>query len=797
MLFSTSIASRPILHKCFIIKFSSFLSSSCYTSSAAAVQPFLPTPNFDEYDSKQLASSFKDWFRTREDALLNRIFEILAATATTTKEDDDDLPVSARTSELELSQLGLRLNEMFVLRVLKSGKDVLSCLKFFDWAGRQPGFYHTRATFHAIFKILSKQKLMSVMLDFLESYRMQKMSHRVRFYDTLVAGYAVAGKPGIALKLFGAMRFQGFDLGPFAYHVFLNALVEQSCFDVVEVVLKQIKLRGLENESKGDVINDHMVGILVDAHCKKNKFKEAHRLMEDFWGLRKFSLGNTMGMFPGIRYNVLVCRLLRENRLDDVCDLLVEMMEGEFLRISLAYNYLINTLCGDGSVDEAYRVLLDSIKQGYFPGKRTTCILADALCREGKLDKMKELVLMSLELNIMQSEAVCVKFISALCKARRVEDGYCIHGQLKRHDKVSYRYTYLDLIHGFNRANRRDMSSRLLIEMQENGHRPTRKMYRAVICCICTMVNPENCFFKLLEMQLSRQEPACKLFNFFIDGAGHAKRPDLAREVFEMMARNGIEHNSDTKIFMMQSYLKGERIADALNFYNDLCKKSKKGNPGRKLNNTMVVGLSKANRPDLALEVLRDLREKGLLPSLESYEELVRSFCTVENYDMVVEVVDDLLKTGRKVSSFIGNTLLLHSVRSRELYQAWVQSGNVTTEAFPSGDFTLGELIGLFSGVYEVNEQLEDLDEVIEQCFPLNNFTYNTLLRRLSMTNRLDSFVELFNKMRKKGYQPDSYTYNIVVQSLCKHGRRNEAMRWVGEMHRMGFDLTKHTEQLM
>ncbi|KAF9625757.1 hypothetical protein IFM89_026897 [Coptis chinensis] len=887
MLFSTSIASRPILHKCFIIKFSSFLSSSCYTSSAAAVQPFLPTPNFDEYDSKQLASSFKDWFRTREDALLNRIFEILAATATTTKEDDDDLPVSARTSELELSQLGLRLNEMFVLRVLKSGKDVLSCLKFFDWAGRQPGFYHTRATFHAIFKILSKQKLMSVMLDFLESYRMQKMSHRVRFYDTLVAGYAVAGKPGIALKLFGAMRFQGFDLGPFAYHVFLNALVEQSCFDVVEVVLKQIKLRGLENEvtscirvknyckqnklseavfylrrlqSKGDVINDHMVGILVDAHCKKNKFKEAHRLMEDFWGLRKFSLGNTYGIWirnlvqagkldgamdflqskklmegyvPEVfRYNVLVCRLLRENRLDDVCDLLVEMMEGRispdkvtmnaamcfFCKAgmvdvaldlyhsrsdfglslnSLAYNYLINTLCGDGSVDEAYRVLLDSIKQGYFPGKRTTCILADALCREGKLDKMKELVLMSLELNIMQSEALSVKFISALCKARRVEDGYCIHGQLKRHDKVSYRYTYLDLIHGFNRANRRDMSSRLLIEMQENGHRPTRKMYRAVICCICTMVNPENCFFKLLEMQLSRQEPACKLFNFFIDGAGHAKRPDLAREVFEMMARNGIEHNSDTKIFMMQSYLKGERIADALNFYNDLCKKSKKGNPGRKLNNTMVVGLSKANRPDLALEVLRDLREKGLLPSLESYEELVRSFCTVENYDMVVEVVDDLLKTGRKVSSFIGNTLLLHSVRSRELYQAWVQSGNVTTEAFPSGDFTLGELIGLFSGVYEVNEQLEDLDEVIEQCFPLDNFTYNTLLRRLSMTNRLDSFVELFNKMRKKGYQPDSYTYNIVVQSLCKHGRRNEAMRWVEEIHRMGFELTKHTEQLM
>ncbi|KAF9601107.1 hypothetical protein IFM89_017012 [Coptis chinensis] len=343
-----------------------------------------------------------------------------------------------------------------------------------------------------------------------------------------------------------------------------------------------------------------------------------------------------------------------------------------------------------------------------------------------------------------------------------------VHVELKRLGKVTHWYTYFELIGGFNRANRGDMAARLLIEMQENGHRPTRKLYRAVICCICAMVNPENQFFKLLEMQLSHQEPTCQLYNLFIDGAGHAKKPDLAREVFEMMARNGIEHNNDTKFFMMQSYLKGERIADALKFYNDLCKKTEKGALGRTLNNTMLVGLSKANKPDLALEVLRDLREKGLIPSLESYEGLVQSFCTVKNYDMVVEVVDDLLKTGRKVSSFIGNILLLHSVRSRELYQAWVRSGNVTTEASPSGDLTLGELIGLFSGVYKVSEPLEDLDEVIEQCFPLDNFTYNMLLRRLSMTNRLDSLIELFNKIIKKGYQPNYRTYDIVITEFVQ-----------------------------
>ncbi|KAF9598807.1 hypothetical protein IFM89_031475 [Coptis chinensis] len=47
-------------------------------------------------------------------------------------------------------------------------------------------------------------------------------------------------------------------------------------------------------QSKGDVINDHMVGILVDAHSKKNEFEEARRLIEDFWSLRKFPLGHNV-----------------------------------------------------------------------------------------------------------------------------------------------------------------------------------------------------------------------------------------------------------------------------------------------------------------------------------------------------------------------------------------------------------------------------------------------------------------------------------------------------------------------
>lgn len=835
----------------------------------------------DEFQlqAKDVVLSFKDWFKARDNPLLDRIFHILGRGG-----DGLESDTLHQSTDLALTQLSLRLSEAFVLDVLnygKSRKDVLSCLRFFDWAGRQPGgFHHTRATFNAIFKILSKAKLMSLMLDFLDTYKMQRFVHKDRFYSTLVMGYAVAGKPEVALQLFGKMRFQGIDLDGFAYHVLLNALVEESYFDAVDMVAKQISLRGFESEvtysivvknlckqnqldkaesfirglvSDGGVLNGRCVSTLVDALCNRNMFEKAGELLDEFHALGMECVDHAYGVWirdlvqagkidgaleflkskktlegyvPDLfRYNVLICRLLRENLLEDVCDLLIEMKEhrispdevtmnaalcffckagmvevalelynsrNEFglSPSSMAYNYLINTLCGDGSIDEAYHVLKDSVDHGYFPGKKTFSILADALCREGKFDKMNELVVVALGRNMMPSDSTYDKFISALCKARRVEDGYLIHGALNRYDKVASKNTYFNLIHGFNKSNRGDIAARLLIEMQEKGHSPTRKLYRAVIRCVCERENPQKQFFKLLEMQLSRHEPNCQVYSFFIDGAGHARKPELATQVFEMMVRSGIEPNLGCDILMLQSYLKSEKISDALYFFRGL---SQRRRIGKKLWNTIIVGLCKANRPDLALEMLGEIRENQVKPSLECYEELVKVLCSNKRYNIVVNLLDDLIKVGRPISSFIGNVLLLHSLKSQDLYWTWVKTRDEQNETTSS--WLLGRLIYAFSS-QTMDQDVKALEELIEQCFPVDIYTYNMLLRRLSMV-RMDKAVELFNRLCQKGYEPNRWTYDTLAYGFFKHGRTVEAKRWVEVMFRKGLDPTECTRRFL
>ncbi|KAH6779157.1 hypothetical protein C2S52_010394 [Perilla frutescens var. hirtella] len=811
-------------------------------------------------NGSNLALYFREWFMSRKAPLYDSIFETLRTH-------------DGASSDAALSRFNLRLSQTLVLEVLNyNRKDVLSCLKFFDWAGRQQGFFHTRATFNAIFRVITKAKMTDLMLDFLQNYAKYSYNGKTMYHDILVIGYAIAGQCETALAVFGRMRFRGHDLDPVAYNVLLNSLVEEGHFDFAESVVKEIKirgrvghvthsiimkslckqneleraeeyLRGLLNDDRAKV-NGFAVSIFVTALCKSNQFRRASMFIEEFKGLGLDMMEGAYSAWIGglvkagktdhaleffkdkqgveeyvpdvFRFNALICRLLRENRLEEVYDLLIEMnkhgvvpddvtmnavlcflckagmMETatglydsrvEFgLSVNrMAYNYLINTLLGEASVEESYRVLKNSLEQGYFPGERTLSIVADALCREGKLDKMKELVKFVLDQNFVCNDFIYDKFISAFCRFDRVEEGYLLHDLLTKLNKTSRKFAYYSLIHGFCRSNRADLAARLLIEMQESGYRPSRRLFRAVICCICKMHKPENQFFRLLEMQLARSQLSHSVtYEIFIDGAGHALKPELAFQVYEMMRRSGLIPTLTPTILLLQTYLKSRKVSHAVQLFCELSMRWGK----RKLWHVMIIGLCKIKEPDYASQMLENMQLAGKIPSIQCYEELIKLYCDLGQYHDAVVLLNDMTRIGRHISSFIGNVFLLHALKGRELYDAWASSSarlNLTPTSW-----MLGHLIGIFSGCIEGNHLDEDIETLVQQCFEIDLYTYNMMLRRLRVKG-IDYAYRLFHGLREKGFEPNRWTYDTIIHGLAREGRDAEARIWMNEMLARGF----------
>ncbi|CAN6277431.1 unnamed protein product [Urochloa humidicola] len=849
-----------------------------------ALSPLLPPRSEEAVSvaaaSSAIAASFRDWFVEAPVSVpaplraLDAIYEALASDGTAALEA---LPLS---EQLVLSVLGHRPR-----RFADDDALLLLRLKFFDWSGRRPRYRHTRAVYHAVFRLLSRARRNAVVVNWLRLFSDNlSASGHPRFYDTLVIGYAVAGDPQRGLIVLGNMRFRGLDLDAVSSRILLNSLVDASLHDLADsfarnlpasphatcILIKSMCRRArledavalLDTLPFAEASSGPAAGSIVTEFCRRGRFGEAAQIVDKFascdvygaWihGLIEAGrLDSTLkfisdkkeseGYIPdGQRYDKLVYSLLHRNRLGEVYDLLVEMMEEGiapgratmnaalcfFCKAGLVevamhlyrsrmelginpnkdvYNNLIRALCRGGETEEACLVLEQAMEGGYFPGRQAFAMFANMLCQEGKLDKVRELLDRALKQEVWPMDSVLAKYLVALCKNGNVEEA-CEVPQIassKSHVGL-YRYesTYKSLIRALILIKRVDMLPRLVLEMQDMGHIPSRSLYQSVVCALCEL-NRYAEVLELLDNQLQRTELQPRVcYNYFISGAGHAKRADMAREVYSRMEVSGIEPSVESNTLLLMSYLRSRRIGDALNFFNLI--RGKKP-PGSKLYNVFISGLCEAQKPEQAMVFWREARGNGVIPSISCYEHLVLLLCSVRDYDSVVKVIDDFRETGRPVSAFLCNVLLLHTLMGDNLLKALLRSRDKSKPLEVKGEeiygreagrLLIGDLVTSFASGIRNMSDLEHLGDEMEKYFPVDSYTYNMLLRGLSMAGRMDAACNLYERMCRKGYQPNRWTFDIMVHGFCKNGDKNEAERWMDAMYRNGFYPTWYTMRL-
>ncbi|CAN6247347.1 unnamed protein product [Urochloa humidicola] len=849
-----------------------------------ALSPLLP-PRYEEADSvaaasSAIAASFRDWFVEAPGPVpaplraLDAIYEALASDGEAALEA---LPLSEQLVLDVLSHRPRRLANDDALLLLR--------LKFFDWSGRRPRYRHTRAVYHAVFRLLSRARRNAVVVNWLRLFSDSfSASGHPRFHDTLVVGYAVAGDPQRGLSVLGNMRFRGLDLDAVSSRILLNSLVDASLHDLADSFARNlpaspyatcIRIKSMCRRARledavalldtlpfAQASSGPAAGSIITEFCRRGRFGEAAQIVDKFascdvygaWihGLIEAGrLDTTLkfisdkkeseGYIPdGQRYDKLVYRLLRRNRLGEVYDLLVEMMEEGiapgrstmnaalcfFCKAGLVevamhlyrsrmelginpnkdvYNNLIRALCRGGETEEACLVLEQAMEGGYFPGRQAFAMFANMLCQEGKLDKVRELLDRALKQEVWPMDSILAKYLVALCKSGNVEEA-CEVPQIastKSHVGL-YRYesTYKSLIQALILIKRVDMLPRLILEMQDMGHTPTRSLYQSVVCTLCEL-NRYAEVLELLDNQLQRSELQPRVcYNYFISGAGHAKRADMAREVYNRMEISGIEPSMESNTLLLMSYLRSRRIGDALYFFTII--RGKKP-PGTKLYNVFISGLCEAHKPEQAMVFWREARDNGVIPSISCYEHLVLLLCSVRDYDSVVKVIDDFRETGRPVSAFLCNVLLLHTLMGDNLLKALLRSRDKSKPLELKGEemygreagrLLIGDLITSFASGIRNMSGLEHLGEEMEKYFPVDSYTYNMLLRGLSMAGRMDAACNLYERMCRKGYQPNRWTFDIMVHGFCKNGDKNEAERWMDAMYRNGFYPTWYTMRL-
>ncbi|CAN0902440.1 Pentatricopeptide repeat-containing protein At1g71210, mitochondrial [Linum grandiflorum] len=374
------------------------------------------------------------------------------------------------------------------------------------------------------------------MFDFLGVYSRDKLFlKQTAFQSILLMGYAVAG----------------LDLDSFTYHLLLNSLVEEGdSFDAVDVIAEQISARGFERDVTHTIVvkslcrqnmladaeaylremllldDGHAVSVLVDALFRVGRFDKAGRkLLEEFKEL------GVRPMEPA--YGVWLKDLVQAGKVDGALEFLQskKSLEGYVPEI-LRYNYLLNRLLKENRLGDAYDLLTETRESGITPDRCTMNAALCFFCKAGMVGVALELYNSRSDLSFSPNTMAFNYLINSLCGDGSVDEAYHV---LKNWTQ------------------------------QHASAPPGRQTFYTLAD---TLSGEDEQVLKLLEMQLSVHEHNCHIYDIFIDGAGSGKRPDLAKKVFEMMHRNGIEPNLECDTLLLRSYLRDHRVADAVAFLN-------------------------------------------------------------------------------------------------------------------------------------------------------------------------------------------------------------------------------------
>ncbi|KDP44284.1 hypothetical protein JCGZ_22913 [Jatropha curcas] len=309
-----------------------------------------------------------------------------------------------------------------------------------------------------------------------------------------------------------------------------------------------------------------------------------------------------------------------------------------------SFNVLINCFCHLDCVDFGYSLMGKIFKLGFQPTIVTFNTLIHGLCR---VDKFGEAVDLFDDI---------------------VEKGY-----------PPDVYTYNVIVNGLCKIGKTNVAFGVLKRMVEEGCLPDLVSYSAIIDSLCkdTLVTEAlDLFFKiksegilpdvvtystLIRVKLMMQrgiETDVITYNSLMDGYCVHNEVDQAREIFDMMTRQGCAPTVVTYSILIRCYfllyvacvkqralgLHAGKVKDANELfsrlpieglYPDVC-----------TYNTMVNGLRKEGLFDEALKVFKEMEGKGCLPISCSYNAITQGYLRHNDLSMATELIDEMVGKG-------------------------------------------------------------------------------------------------------------------------------------------------------
>ncbi|XP_022985795.1 pentatricopeptide repeat-containing protein At4g26680, mitochondrial [Cucurbita maxima] len=368
--------------------------------------------------------------------------------------------------------------------LLKSRKDYVLSLEFFNWVTTQNPSSHTLETHCIILHILAKHRkfksaesilrsiIDSCSIEFpsklfeslLYSYRVCDSSPHV--FDLLFKTFAHLKKYRNASDTFCKMKDYGFLPTVESCNAFLSSLINFNRGDIASTFYREMRRCRISP-------NSYTLNLVICASCKLGRLDKANEVFEEM---------KTMGFSPNVAsYNTLIAGNCNKGLLSSAMKLRSTMERNGVLPDVVTFNTLINGFCKDGKLQEASKLFGEMKAMSLSPTTITYNTLINGYSKMGNTDMGNRLFEEMSRFQVKPDILTYNALILGLCKEGKTKNAAFLVRELDRKKLVPNASTFSALICGQCVRKNSERAFQIYNTMMKSGFSPCDQTFRMLL----------------------------------------------------------------------------------------------------------------------------------------------------------------------------------------------------------------------------------------------------------------------------------------------------------------------------
>ncbi|EEF52069.1 pentatricopeptide repeat-containing protein At1g74900, mitochondrial [Ricinus communis] len=274
-------------------------------------------------------------------------------------------------------------------------------------------------------------------------------------------------------------------------------------------------------------------------------------------------------------------------------------------------------------------------------------------------------------------------------------------------------------------------------------------------------------WFLVSRMRSCRLGPSPRTFAIIAERYAAMGKPHRAVTVFMSMHEYGCFQDLSSFNTILDVLCKSKRVEMAYNLFKALKGKFKADCVSY---NIIVNGWCLIKRTPKALEMLKEMVERGLTPNLTTYNIMLNGYFragqTNEAWGFFLE-----MKKRKCDIDVVTYTSVIHGLgvvgeikRARNVFNQMVKDGVLPSVA------TFNALIQILCKKDSVENAILIFEEMVKRGYVPNSITYNLVIRGLCHVGEMQRAMELMERMEDDDCEPNVQTYNILIRYFCDAG---------------------------